>query len=691
MTSTKLTAEHLGRRAIVYVRQSTPHQVQDNLESRRRQYALADYARGLGFASVEVIDDDLGISGSGTVSRPGFDRLFASLATRDVGAVFCLEASRLARNGREWHTLLDLCAVVAAVIVDPEGVYDPRASNDRLLLGLKGTLSEYELTLLRQRALSAIREKAARGELQFLLPVGLCWTRDGGIELTPDLRVQEAIRLVYRKYAEYGSIRKVLLWFHGERVMMPVRREGPLGEEVEWEIPVASTIHRALTSPLYAGAYVWGRSKYKLTSGGLRGSRDVPKPIEEWTVVLRDHHPGYITWAEYLAIRQKLAENAHMNPWSKKAGRGGRGLLTGLMRCRRCGHRIQTSYTGEGRAHYKCPGAGRQDGGSCLGFSGAHVEEAISREVLRVIERPALEAALIASETARQRQQEGWKALELELEQARYRARLAERRFERADPDNRLVAPELERRWNESLRVVSDIEARIEETKRESVAQPIVDHARLLELATKMPEIWYSDAGDSSVKQRIVQILIEEIMVDVDLDEGQVILLIHWAGGRHSEVRAKRRRRGQHRLTTSLETIEVVRRMGAYWDDKTIAGTLNRLGMKTAKELSWTEGRVRTFRYAHGLTDARLKREAEGEPAITLIEAAQRLGTSTITVRKLIKEKILRGEQIVPFAPWRIPIAALVDPEVLSAVAVKQARRPRKHSDDGRNLTIPGL
>jgi DNA invertase Pin-like site-specific DNA recombinase len=690
VTSTRLTAEHLGRRSIVYVRQSTPHQVQDNLESRRRQYALADLARGMGFASVEVIDDDLGISGSGAVSRPGFDRLFASLTTREVGAVFCLEASRLARNGREWHTLLDLCAVVAAVIVDPEGVYDPRASNDRLLLGLKGTLSEYELTLLRQRALSAIREKAARGELQFLLPVGLCWTRDGRIELTPDLRVQEAIRLVYRKYAEYGSMRKVLLWFHGERVMMPVRREGPLGEEIEWEIPVASTIHRTLTSPLYAGAYVWGRSQRKPTTGGLRGSRDVPKPMAEWTVVLRDHHPGYVTWSEYLTIRQKLEENAHMIPWSKKAGRGGRGLLTGLMRCRRCGHRIHTSYTGEGRAYYKCLGPRRQDGGSCLGFSGVHVEEAISEEVLRVIERPALDAALIAAESAMQRQQEYSKALELELEQARYRARLAERRFERADPDNRLVAPELERRWNESLQAVSDIEARIGETKREAATQPIVDHARLLELATMIPEIWSSGAGNASVKQRIVRILIEEILVDVDLEEGQVILLIHWTGGRHSEVRAKRRRQGQHRLTTSLETIEVVRRMGAYWDDKTIASTLNRLGMKTAKQLNWTEARVRSFRYANGLTDALLEREAKGEPAITLIEAAERLGTSTITVRKLIKKKILRAEQVVPFAPWRIPIAALEQREVLHAVAATKARRPRKHADDDRNLTIPG-
>lgn len=691
MTSTKLTADHLRRRSIVYVRQSTPHQVQENLESKRRQYALGDLARGMGFGTVEVIDDDLGVSGSGAVARPGFDRLFASLTTREVGAVFCLEASRLARNGREWHTLLDLCAVVEAVIVDPEGVYDPRASNDRLLLGLKGTLSEYELTLLRQRALSAVREKAARGELRFLLPVGLCWTRDGRIELSPDRRVQEAIRLVYRKYSEYGSMRKVLLWFHGERVMMPVRRDGPLGEEVEWEIPVASTIHRTLISPLYAGAYVWGRTKRKRTDDGLRGMRDVPKPMGEWTVLLREHHPGYVTWDEYLAIQRTLAENAHMIPWSKKAGRGGRALLAGLMRCRRCGHRINTTYTGDGRAYYKCHGLLRQNGGTCIGFSGVHVEEVVTKEVMRLIERPAVDAALVAAENAAQRQQEQSKSLELELEQARYRARLAERRFEKADPDNRLVAPELERRWNEALEDVAKVEHRLEESKRSASVEPVVDRDRLLELAILIPEIWSADVGDASVKQRIVRILIEEIVVDVDLAEGKVLLLIHWAGGSHSEVVAKRRRLGQHRLTTSLETIEVVRRMGAHCDDRRIAIAMNRLGLKTAKDLNWTEARVRSFRYAQGLTDAVLKAQASSERAVTLIEAAQHLGTSTITVRKLIAKKILRAEQVVPFAPWRIPVAALGDAAVLRAVAATKTRGPRKVSAADHNPTIPGL
>jgi len=601
--------------------------------------------------------------------------------------VFCLEASRLARNGREWHTLLDLCAVVEAVIVDPEGIYDPRISNDRLLLGLKGTLSEYELTLLRQRAHSAIRAKAARGELRFVLPVGLCWTRDGRIELSPDLRVQEAIRLVYRKYAELGSMRKVLLWFHEQRVTMPVRRCGPFGDEVEWELPVASTIHRTLTSPFYAGAYAWGRTAK--AAGPTKTW--VFKPLEEWEVLLPEHHPGYIGWQEYLQVLRNMTENAHGVPWKRKAGRGGRGLLAGLLRCRRCGHRLQVSYSGGGHPRYWCVGTRDQNGGQCIKFSGVHVDVAIAAEVLHAVAEPAISAALLAADNAAERREAETKSIELELEQARYRAGLAERRYERTDPENRLVAPELERRWNAALAEVAGLEARLEEHRRRATVQPVVERERLLQLAKELPTLWHDDQVEMETKQRIVRILIEEIIADVDLESGQVVLLVHWAGGRHSEVRAKRRRPDEHRLTTSLETSEVIRRMGAYWDDRQIAMTLNRLGMKTATGLAWTEGRVSGFRSKRGLTNSLLAAQAQSEPVVTLLEAARKLNTNTITIRKLIAAKLIRAEQVVPFAPWRIPTAGLTAQQVLEAVAARKARRPWKHSEDTGTLMIPGL
>jgi DNA invertase Pin-like site-specific DNA recombinase len=691
MRSSKLTDNHLRQRALVYVRQSTPNQVQGNLESQRRQYSLADMARELGFEDVVVIDEDLGRSGSGKVDRPGFDRLFSELTSRKVGAVFCLEASRLARNGREWHTLLDLCAVVDAVLVDPDGVYDPNNSNDRLLLGMKGTLSEYELTLLRQRALSAVREKAARGELRFVLPVGLCWTQDGRIELNPDLRIQEAVRLVYRKYAELGSMRQVLLWFHQEKLSMP--RHQLIGSEfrVEWAVPVASTIHRTLTSPFYAGAYAWGRTSSKVGADGASARPWHEKLLEEWEVLIVDHHEGYIGWSEYLRIRETMAENAHGNPWTgRKAGRGGQGLLAGLLRCRRCGRRLTVSYTGEGNPRYHCPGTSRQNGVHCIAFGGVHVDKAISEELMAVVEQPAIEAAMMAAENISRQRDDALRTLELELEQAQYRARLAERRYENVDPDNRLVAPQLERRWNDALAEVAAVEKRLENQKRVVANPPAIDREHLLRLAKALPEVWDDPETDMRAKQRIARVLIEEIMVDIDEDKGQVLLLVHWAGGRHSEVCAKRRRQGEHRLTTSVDTIEIVRQMGMYCSDRQIAATLNRLKISTAKGLSWTAARVRGLRYTHGLTDAVLAEQAIAEPCVTLVETAKRLATSTTTIRRLITEGVLPAEQIVPSAPWRIPAAALTDPNVAQAVAsTGTGRRPRTRSVAGQNPLFP--
>lgn len=259
----KLTTERLGRRAVVYVRQSSPGQVIHHLESQRRQYALADHARELGFQEVVVIDDDLGRSGSGLVERPGFQRLVAEVCTGEVGAVFCIEASRLARNGRDWHHLIELCGMAGAVVVDPDGVYDPALMNDRLLLGLKGTLNAYELDLLRQRSLEAIRQKARRGELRFCLPVGYVWTAHGKIEMDPDQRIQQALHFVFSKMTELGSVRQVLLWFRRERIELPMRTiEEPNGQIV-WALPVYHTVHRFLTNPIYAGAYAFGRHRPK--------------------------------------------------------------------------------------------------------------------------------------------------------------------------------------------------------------------------------------------------------------------------------------------------------------------------------------------------------------------------------------------------------------------------------------------
>jgi DNA invertase Pin-like site-specific DNA recombinase len=334
MMNPKLTNEHLRRRAIVYIRQSSPGQVLHNQESQRRQYSLVDRARELGFRDVTVIDDDLGRSGSGLVGRPGFQRLVAEVCTGDVGAIFCIEASRLARNGRDWHHLIELCGMVDAVVIDPDGIYNPGLINDRLLLGLKGTMSEFELNLLRQRSLEAIRQKAGRGELQFLLPVGLCWTAAGKIEKAPDQRVQQALQLVFTKMTELGSARQVLLWFRQENITLPALPRVAGGSTITWKLPIYNTVLKILANPVYAGAYAFGKTQARTTvvDGRARKTEGHRKPRPEWTVLIRDHHPGYISWEQYERNQALLAANAHMKSrMEPKAGRGGRALLAGLL------------------------------------------------------------------------------------------------------------------------------------------------------------------------------------------------------------------------------------------------------------------------------------------------------------------------------------------------------------------------
>jgi DNA invertase Pin-like site-specific DNA recombinase len=324
MVTPKLTPAHLQRRAIVYVRQSTPTQLIQNRESQLRQYRLADYARELGFIDVATIDEDLGRSGSGLMERPGFQRLVADVCEGQVGAVFCLEASRLARNGRDWHHLIELCGLVGALLIDPEGVYDPRISNDRLLLGLRGTMSEFELNILRQRSLEAIRQKASRGELRFCLPVGYSWGAGGAIELDPDLRVQNAIHLVFHKFQELGSARQVLLWLRQQEITVPAIGYGE-AHQIYWKNALYHTVLAVLTNPIYAGAYAFGRTeaRTKVVAGRAYRTAGHVKPRDRWTVLIRDHHPGYISWERFELNQRMLAENAHMKSrMGKQRGRG---------------------------------------------------------------------------------------------------------------------------------------------------------------------------------------------------------------------------------------------------------------------------------------------------------------------------------------------------------------------------------
>jgi DNA invertase Pin-like site-specific DNA recombinase len=660
----KLTSERLRRRAIVYVRQSSLDQVRHHTEGQRRQYGLSEYAHSLGFSDVVVVDEDLGRSGAGTVDRPGFQRLVSEVLAGSVGAVFCLEASRLARNGRDWHHLLELCGLTGAVIVDPDGVYDPGLINDRLLLGLKGTMSEFELNLFRQRAQEAARQKARRGELRFLVPIGYVWPRGGRIEIDPDQRVQHLLRLVFEKMAELGSARQGLLWFREQKLDMPVK--APDGETV-WKPLLYQALYGILTNPIYAGVYAFGRtqSRIEVVEGRAQKTDGHRRDRAEWAVLIRDHHPGYIAWEQYERNQAALAANSYMkSKMGPRLGRGGSALLSGLLRCRRCGQMLRIHYTQRSQqSRYHCPGAQVKTGtGACISLGSGAVDEAVAAEVLKLISGNAVEAAVEAIEQRRTQRDQQRKAMEMELEQARYEARLAARRYEAVDPDNRLVSAELEMRWDGALQKVALLDGKLASGAPSGAEELLPDRELLLSLAQDLPAVWNSAAADMRLKQRIVQILLREIVADVNQEATQIVLLLHWVGGRHSELHVAKRaaRRGR---STHVEAIAVVRQMAGRFSDEQIAATLNRIALRTGDGNTWNQKRVAALRYRQQLPS----HDPTRETLLTMDQAADRLGISATAVRRLLRRKILPGTQAIPWAPWEIR------PEALDSEVVKRA------------------
>jgi DNA invertase Pin-like site-specific DNA recombinase len=392
----------LKRKAVVYVRQSTQSQVMTNLESKRRQYDLVDMARQHGFIDVEVIDDDLGRSASGTVARPGFDRLVAWLCAGKVGAVLCQDASRLARNGRDWHHLLELCGLVEARVIDHDGIYNPCQPNDRLLLGMKGSISEFELGVLRTRMLDAARAKARRGELRLPVPFGYIWHREAGLGLDPDLRLQEVIRLIFTRFGELGSARQVLLLMTADQIHFPRPSDEGRMTNFKW-LPIRyRNVISVLKNPFYAGVYVYGKSEKQtsIVDGRARRSYGHSKPVGTWDVFIKDHHEGYISWDAYERNQKQLALNNYGRAGGVKSGRGGRALLSGMMTCARCGRRLSVAYTGnpQSRPVYRCDKPNLMMGlPRCMTFGGPRVDVAVARELLRAVEPLAIWAARYSS------------------------------------------------------------------------------------------------------------------------------------------------------------------------------------------------------------------------------------------------------------------------------------------------------
>jgi DNA invertase Pin-like site-specific DNA recombinase len=544
-------------------------------------------ARHLGWDDVQLVDDDLGRSGGGT-ARPGFEKLLAAICEGRVGAVVSLEASRLARNGRDWHTLLEFCGLVGTLIVDEEAIYDPRSPNDRLLLGMKGTMSEMELSVFRQRSVEAMRQKARRGELHLTVAVGYVKTDDNRIEKDPDRRVQDGILLVFHKFAELHSIRQVLLWFRQENVLVPAIVQGRGKGQIEWKAPVYHTLWHVLTNPVYAGSYVYGRRRTSVTIAGGRKriSRDNPsRNWREWEVLIHDHHEGYITWAEFERNQHLIADNANGKSYMGRGSiRRGEALLPGLFRCARCGRRLHIQYTGKGgnTQRYACKGTFSTNAvNNCIGFGGMRVDRVVAQEVVGRLQPLGIEAALAAMEADKEQLSDKRQQMENAIQQAQYEAARARRQYDAVDPDNRLVAGELERRWNEKLVQLRDLEVQRDSLDQTKPAPTLSaeDRMRLMALGKDLIKAWNSPGASIEIRKKIIRLLVKEIIVDVVDDK--IALVIHWQGGDHTEMTVKKNRVGHTRWTVKTEVVDLVRVLARQLPDMAIAAILNRSGKLT--------------------------------------------------------------------------------------------------------------
>jgi DNA invertase Pin-like site-specific DNA recombinase len=648
--SDKIRPAHLARKAVLYIRQSSAYQVTHYMESQRLQYGMRDRLVHLGWKNIDVVDDDLGQSAAGLVARRGFDRMVADVCLGNVGAVAAREVSRFARNSREWQHLVEMCRVVDAVLIDQDTVYAPRLSNDRLLLGLKGSLNEYELDLLRQRSVDARRQKALRGELLIVSPVGY-QKGERCLEKDPDRRVQEAIALVFRKVLELGSVRQTLLWFQEQELELPVINADA---QVHWRRPSYSMVYSLLTNPAYGGAYAYGKTEQvTIYTEGEPRQTVRRKPREHWLAFIPDAHEGYVTWEQFERVQAAISQNALGRDAVGSAQRGP-ALLAGLLHCRRCGHKLLVGYTG--RAHdvvrYQCR-RGWLDNGEprCISFGGVALDQAVSQEILRVVQPAAVTAARLANEDHARGLDDVAAALQRDLQAARFTADRARRQFDHVDPENRLVADELEQRWNRALNRVRELETQIEQhrARRRRPASPSAQD--LGALAEDLETVWADPETDARLKKRILRALIRDIVVDVDDSAAEVVAVIHWKGGVHTELRLPRRRRGQNATHTPPDLVEAVRVLARICPDRLIASFLNRNGLRTGRGNRWTQERVTALRSHYAIPRYAPDQRAQ-HPWLNLTEAARTLNVSPRTLRLAADHREIPAEHPLPDGPW---------------------------------------
>jgi DNA invertase Pin-like site-specific DNA recombinase len=675
----KIQLTHTQRAACVYIRQSTPGQVEHNRESTARQYALADRAAQLGWPKeqVVIIDEDLGLSGSTADKRSGFARLTSEVALAHVGIVLGLEVSRLARNNADWYRLLELCGVTDTLIGDHDGVYHPALFNDRLILGLKGTMSEAELHIIRARLDGGIRNKAARGELRRGLPGGLIWgEQDGEVLFHPDEAVTGAIRTVFERFAEFGSARRVWLWFRSEGLSfplqtMPAGMPGP----IRWVTPTYHALHQVLTNPVYAGAYTYGKTKYEryVDENGAVRKRIRHLPMDQWSVLIQNHHPGFIDWVTFQTNQARLDSNTRPKPHQAGgAVREGSALLQGLATCGHCGRRLHVHYRGRNSAPgYHCAGKDLVNGRGvyCLNVGGMVIEQAVASAFLEAVTPAAIEATMLSVQQLQANHDAALSQWRLEVERTRYEAERAERRYRAVEPENRLVARGLETEWEKRRRnlAAAETELRRREQQRPNPIGP-EQLKRIQMLGSDIRQVWTAPAITDRDRKELLRTLLEEVILNLKRAEGHAHLTLRWRGGAVTVLDVPVPRFKPMGPRTDEDTISLLRRLAALYPDEVIAGIFNRQDRKTATGERFTANQVGSLRRYRNIPRFQPSAEPPTGELVSIRKAAQILGMNTSSIHRWLADGFIAGEQVTPGAPWQIRIT-----DELRARIVQQA------------------
>ena len=660
----KIQPTHLQRLAVVYVRQSTAAQVENNRESTERQYKLKERAIGLGWPKqqVKIIDQDLAKSGSECSQRNGFTTMISEVALGKIGIILSLEVSRVARNNSDWYRLLDLCSVTNTLIGDGDGLYHPGLFNDRLLLGMKGTMAEAELHVIRARLEGGIRNKAAKGELRRGLPVGFVWgEQDGEILMHPDQAVTGAIQTIFEKFPHLGSVRRVWLWFQSNGLLFPLQSNMAPG--IKWVIASYHAIHSVLTNPTYAGVYTFGKTKQEcfIDDNGQIKKRVKRLPQAQWAVFIHDHHKGYIDWETYEMIQDRISKNTR--PLSHKesgAVREGTALLQGLATCGQCGRRLRVYYQGKNSSPgYYCAANKVMEnrGKHCMRVGGVTIDTAVADAFLEAINPAATEAALLAEKNIEAEHDAALEQWRLQVERFHYEAERAERRFSVVEPENRLVARTLEIQWETALKKHQDADNNFERQKRNRPKMLNREQKALLcALGNDIKKVWQASTTTPRDKKELLQVLLQEVNITVDRAKNTAHLIVRWKTEAISELDISLPTRNAPPLRTKQDTIDLVRRLAVHYTDGTIAGILNRQGRRTASDLKFTANRVGNLRRHWNIPKFIKKSSSDDGELVTIQKASSILGIAPSTIHRWLADGFIAGEQITPGAPWRIRI-----------------------------------